>query len=322
MKWTEFTVFTTDIGTEHVCAALTAVGIDQLSIEESSQAIEAFLRENTYFWDYADTDEMVTAPCPCVKAYLSLQPESEPKLQSAREAIARLRTLDVGIDLGSLEIREAQVDDEDWENNWKAYYKPFCIGEKLLVKPSWEEVAPDSEKVVIELDPGMAFGTGLHQTTRMCMEFLEANVQPGDMVLDLGSGSGILSITSLLLGAKQAVAVDIDPVAKTVAMENAQRNGISEEQYLLHIGNVLDDAALQSTIAGSYQVVLANIVADVIIALTPNVGQYLAADGILICSGIIDERKDDVIAALAANGYCTVQVKEDAGWVALLAKRA
>lgn len=315
-KWLELAVYTTDAGIDAVSAALTGVGITGLSIEESHASAFAFLKEAAVFWDFADMDK-IGVDTPCVKGYVADCPENLPLVEAAKAAIERLRTLGLGYDLGTLAMTVVSIDEEDWANNWKKYYKPLEIGERLLVLPSWEP-CPDTDRTVLKLDPGMAFGTGAHHTTRMCLEFLEKTVRPGDEMLDLGCGSGILSIASLLLGGKSAIAVDIDPIAEKIAYENAAMNGITQKTFTVLIGNVLSDAAVQRRIAGKYPVVAANIVADVIVALAPLARPLVAEGGVLIVSGIIDERVGDVAAALRKAGFTVAEQNSAEGWNAFL----
>ncbi len=318
MKWLEITVTTTDAGLETVCADMNGAGMDGLSIEESRVAAAAQLEQNVPFWDFADM-EHIGADTPCVKGYVSDEPESAALVDAVRAALTRLRTLDAGIELGSLEMTVRTVDDEDWENNWKQYYKPLPVGERLLVLPSWEP-APDTERTILKLDPGMAFGTGAHHTTRMCLELLESLIHAGDAVLDLGCGSGILSIASLLLGAKNAVAVDIDPIVRTILPQNVAMNDIDAARVSLHIGNVIADSALQAAVAGQYPVVVANIVADVIVALTPFARQCVRRGGAFVVSGVIDDRLGDVKRTLLDNGFGIERILAADDWNAILAR--
>ena len=318
MKWLELTVYTTDAGTDAVCAALNGAGIMGLSIEESHEKAYAFLREAAIYWDFADPEKIGT-DTPCVKGYVADCPENLPTVEAAKAAVERLRTLDLPYDVGTLYMTVVSLDEEDWVNNWKQYYKPLPIGSRLLVLPSWEE-QPETDRIVLKLDPGMAFGTGAHQTTRMCLEFLEKAVRPGDTMLDLGCGSGILSIAARLLGAVQATAVDIDPIAEKIAYENAAMNGIGREGYRVLIGNVLSDTRVQREIAGQYPVVAANIVADVIIALAPLARTLVQPGGVFMVSGIIDERVDEVKTALQNSGFAVSEHAEAEGWNAFLCK--
>lgn len=319
MKWYEIAVYTTDEGTELVCGALTGAGLEGFSIEESRETAAAFLQEGALYWDFADMDRIGT-DTPCVKTYLAALPENEPYLEAARAAVERLRTLQTGVPLGPLSVCVTVRDDEDWENNWKQYYKPLEIGRRLLVVPSWEE-QPETARTVLRLDPGLAFGTGAHHTTRMCLEYLEETVRAGDAVLDLGCGSGILSIAARLLGAREAVAVDIDPIAEHIARENAAMNGIGEAGYRIEIGDVLTDMALRGRIARQYDVVVANIVADVIIRLAPFAFACCKPGAPFIVSGVIDEREDEVAGALRQAGFADARVRRAEGWVAMCVRR-
>lgn len=320
MKWMEVTVFTTEQGLDAVCARLDMLGINQVMIEQGRDSIEEFLRNTARYWDYADMDALVASEEPCVKAYIADVADNRATVKAIEESFDELKRMDVGIDLGSLNIVVRLTDDEDWENNWKIYYKPLEIGERLLIRPSWEQ-AKDTGRTVLSLDPGMAFGTGSHHTTRMCLEFLEKTVKDGDDMIDLGCGSGILSIGALLLGAKQALAVDIDPVAEKIAYENAAMNDIYNDRYTVLIGDVLSDTALQDRLCEKkYDVVAANIVASVIIELTKMVPRIIKPEGVYIMSGIIGDRLDEVLAALDENGFDVLEVREGDDWRAVMAR--
>lgn len=320
MKWMEVTVFTTEQGLDAVCARLDMLGINQVMIEQGRDSIEEFLRNTARYWDYVDMDALVASEEPCVKAYIADVADNRATVKAIEESFDELKRMDVGIDLGSLNIVVRLTDDEDWENNWKIYYKPLEIGERLLIRPSWEQ-AKDTGRTVLSLDPGMAFGTGSHHTTRMCLEFLEKTVKDGDDMIDLGCGSGILSIGALLLGAKQALAVDIDPVAEKIAYENAAMNDIYNDRYTVLIGDVLSDTALQDRLCEKkYDVVAANIVASVIIELTKMVPRIIKPEGVYIMSGIIGDRLDEVLAALDENGFEVLEVREGDDWRAVMAR--
>jgi ribosomal protein L11 methyltransferase len=201
---------------------------------------------------------------------------------------------------------------EDWINNWKKYFHPIPVGKKLLIRPDWEQTENPENRIVLNLEPGVAFGTGTHETTRLCMEFLEEYVKPGSTMLDVGCGSGILSVAGLLLGAKSAVGVDIDPLAVKTAVQNAERNHVGD-RFTGICGNLTEQ------VHGTFDVVAANIVADVVIELTQNIGQYLAPDAVYLMSGIIDEREQDVLDALKGK-FEVIARREEKGWVALAAK--
>ncbi len=318
MKWLELQVYTTDEGIDSVCAALNGVGITSLSIEESRESVSAFLRESAVFWDFADMDRIGT-DTPCVKGYVADLPENVALLEAAKAAVERLRTLDLSVNLGFLHTVVVSIDDEDWANNWKKYYKPLSIGKRLLVLPSWEP-AVVTDRVTLKLDPGMAFGTGAHHTTRMCLELLETEIRSGDRVLDLGCGSGILSIAALLLGASHATAVDIDPIVDGIVWENAALNGVSRDALSLHIGNLMSDSRLCRTIEGQYPVVLANIVADVILSITPFARSCVRPGGAYIVSGVIDDRLDEVTDMLKKQGFVIERTLSADDWNAILAR--
>lgn len=212
------------------------------------------------------------------------------------------------------------VRQEDWENGWKQYYHAMDIGARLAVVPSWEQY--DTDRAVITLDPGMAFGTGTHHTTQLCLEQLEENIKPGCSILDMGCGSGILSIGGILLGAANATAVDIDPVAVRTCQENAAVNGVHADRYRALSGDLVRDKKLREEIGSGYDIITANIVADIIIALAPTFDGFLKDDGVLITSGIIAERHQDVVEALAKEGFYPVETVERKGWVAITLKKA
>ncbi len=317
MKWLELTVYTNDAGLDGVCAALSGVGLDQVRIEESHEKAMAFLNERAVYWDFADP-EQIGVDEPCVIAYLADGPGAEAVLSDVKDALTRLRGLSGGADIGSLSVAVSRVDDADWENAWKAYYKPLLIGTRLYVTPCWIDEPVPEGRTRLRLDPGAAFGTGEHQTTRMCLEFLERAVRPDDCMLDLGCGSGILSIAALLLGANAAVAVDIDPGAERVARENAALNGVDNARFRVEIGDALSDEPLRARIADPYDVIAANIVSGVIIALAPFARQCAKPGARFVVSGIIDEREAEVAGALAKAGFHLQETSRLGGWVAML----
>ena len=219
-------------------------------------------------------------------------------------------------------ITAANCAEEDWINNWKKYFKPIPVGKRLLVRPMWEDEYEAGDRVVLHLEPGLAFGTGTHETTRLCMELLEKYVKPGDTMLDMGCGSGILSIISLLLGADSAFAVDIDPNAVDIAYQNAGMNDVDISKYTVKAGDIITNTELQNEIAkNEYDVVVANIVADVIIALAPKAREYMKKGGVFITSGIIEDRVDDVKAALEKCGFEINSIKQRKDWVSIVCKQ-
>lgn len=209
------------------------------------------------------------------------------------------------------EINTSGCAEEDWINNWKKYFKPIPVGEKLLIRPTWEEEYDAQGRAVLHLEPGLAFGTGTHETTRLCMELLEKYTEPGDSVLDMGCGSGILSVAALLLGAGSAVGVDIDPLAVKTAVENAKRNGVAEK-FTGICGN------LAEKVQGKYDIVAANIVADIVILLSKDAPRFMVKDTVYIMSGIIDTREQDVLDAIS-DTFRIIERREEKGWVALAA---
>ncbi len=231
--------------------------------------------------------------------------------ESPAEAIAFLNERYTAAGIRS-RIETAPCVQEDWINNWKKYFHPIPVGKKLLIRPSWEDTENPENRVVLNLEPGIAFGTGTHETTRLCMEFLEEYVTPGSKLLDVGCGSGILSVAGLLLGAESAIGVDIDPLAVKTAVQNAERNEVSD-RFTGICGSLTEQ------VNGTFNVVAANIVADVVIELTKGIGRFLAPNAVFLMSGIIDERENDVLAALEQN-FRLIGRKEEKGWVALAAK--
>ncbi|WP_322182363.1 50S ribosomal protein L11 methyltransferase [Neglectibacter caecimuris] len=216
------------------------------------------------------------------------------------------------------EITCASCVKEDWINNWKKYFKPIPVGKKLLIRPVWEEEFDSMGRTVLDLEPGLAFGTGTHETTRLCLELLENYITPGCDFLDMGCGSGILSVAALLLGAKSAVGVDIDPLAVKTAVENAKTNGV-EERFTGICGNLTEKVAGNPAVPQKYRVVAANIVADIVIQLSKDAPNFLEKDSVYIVSGIIDSREQDVLDALA-GAFTVIERKEERGWVAMALK--
>ena len=306
IKWLEVTVNTTPDQLDRVCAKLAANGMDSLVIEDEGDFL-AFLDQNKQFWDYVD-QELLDRMKGVTRVKFYVTDDGDGRAQLERHV--------QGLDW---EYSVLPLADNDWAYSWQKYYKPLEIGKRLYVVPEWLREAPvPAGRVPFYLNPGLTFGTGSHASTQLCLEGVEEHAVPGRPVLDLGCGSGILSIAALCLGASSAVAVDIDPKAVDVAYENAALNSIGRERYTVRAGNVLSDRALAAELARNrYHLVLANIVADVIIPLAPQVPGLLAEDGIFLCSGIIDTRAREVEDALRRAGLTLTKKREKNGWVAL-----
>lgn len=311
LTWLEITINTAGDDLDALTARLTANGVVGLVIEDEAD-FKQFLEQNRQYWDYVD-DELLKRMEGAARVKFYVTDDEDGK--------ALLRQYTDGLE--GYEILSAPLKENDWATSWQKYYKPVAVGEKLYIIPEWEKGSTlPKGKTPVWLNPGLTFGTGGHASTQLCLESLEQTVRPGDLVLDLGCGSGILSIAALCLGAGFAAAVDIDPKAVDVAYENAALNGIGRNRYSVRAGNVLSDRGLVDTLAQrKYQVVLANIVADVIIPLSAFAGDFMAPDGAFICSGIIDTRSGDVAAALKKNGFTIMEKKEKNGWCAFLCKR-
>jgi ribosomal protein L11 methyltransferase len=316
MNWVEIEVFTTTAGIEAVTGSLLGLGINGFVIKDPEDFRE-FLENKEQNWDYIDDGLMELQHGETViTAYLPENAQGLDYLEGVKAELKALRERDSEGQFGRLEYELKNVREEDWANNWKKYFKPLCVGEKILIKPSWEEVPENETRTILEIDPAASFGTGQHNTTQLCLELIEENLVQGDRILDLGCGSGILSIAALLLGADSAFAVDIDANSVKIALENAGKNNIPEERYTARCGNVIDDEALRAEIGSGYDMVCANIVADVLLGMAPIFGGFLKDSGRLVISGIIDSRKDEVLDAVKAQGFelVTVRVKDD--WTA------
>ncbi len=309
MAWLEITIDTAAEKINSVVTNLTARGFADLVIEDQEE-FETFLEENRAYWDYIDEEFQE-----------KLQGLSHIKLYLEDTDTAGMARLEKAVSDLHLTMNVAPLAEVDWEESWKDNYPPQEVGESLVVLPYWRADEETSRRKVI-LDPGLTFGTGAHPSTQMVMEKMEEVVRPGFRCLDLGSGSGILSITALRLGAQTATGIDIDPKAEGIARENAAYNGFSAPQFTAMTGNVTEDKDLMTTLAArDYDLVLVNIVADVIIGLAPVLPNFLTETSTLICSGILDVRLDDVTAALEAAGLTITAVKAKEDWRSVTAKR-
>ncbi len=318
MNWHEVTIKTETPAADMLCAMLTDHGVKGFSVQDK-ESFQEFLDDKDGKWDYIDEDLMGLKNCDTtVTFYLPDDAQGEEQLSGIRAMLSELRK---DTAFGSLEMQIGSVREEDWANSWKQYFKPLPIGKRLLIKPSWEEVPKGNDRIILEIDPASSFGTGQHHTTRLCLELAEQVLQPGDRVLDLGCGSGILSIGTILLGAKEAAAVDIVENAVRTARENAECNGITPDCYRAYCGDILEDASLRETLGGGYDLITANIVADVLIAMSGLFEGFLKPHGYLIVSGIITERADEVLNVLTSAGFQKLTVQEKEGWAAALLQR-
>ena len=319
MDYLEVTIQTASAGIEDVASALTASGFDSLVVEDQAE-YENFLEDNRAYWDYIDREfQQQLQGLSRIKLYLEVDGAEEKQLQKLQKVLEALKNR-TKKNLGTLEITSALLPETNWEESWKDNYPPQPIGERLIVVPCWN---PDSgDRIPVILDPGLTFGTGAHPSTQMCMEFMEELVRDGMAVIDLGSGSGILSIAALRLGASTAVGVDIDPKAESIARENAAYNNFGAERFTAVTGNVTEDHDLMAQLSRRhYDLVFVNIVADVIIGLAPVLKHFLDAHTRVICSGILDVREAEVHAALEAAGLTILATKAREDWRSLVAGR-
>lgn len=302
MDWLEITVNTSPEKINTMSAKLEELGVSGLIIENETDYND-FLENNKRYWDYVDEDFQKSIKDLCrVKFYLEDSQDGFNELNRLSDALG-------------MELKFSRVKDEDWENNWKEFYKPLPVGDKLLIVPQWEEAPPADGRSVLRLDPGLIFGTGSHPTTKMCLRQLETLDLNGKELLDLGCGSGILAIAGLVLGADSATGCDIDPKAPDIAMENAALNGITSDRFNVRACDVLSDRYTQKLYESKkFDVILANIVADVIISLAPLVKGWLKDNGCFICSGIIDGRQNEVEQTLIENGLTVLGSYMDEDW--------
>ncbi len=323
MQWLELTIQTTSQAIDLVAAHLTMLGFDSFIIDDEAD-FQEFLEENHQYWDYVDEDLAASMQGRSqIRLYVEDGPQAPEQLSLLREQLWLLKQNYAQLDPGPLTLQCQNVKDEDWENNWKQYYQPIPIGKRLLVVPKWLQPENPEGRIPVLLDPGMIFGTGAHASTQMCMMELEAHVQGGERVVDLGSGSGILSITALLLGAETAIGVDIDPKAEDIARENAAMNGLGADRFTACTGDVIgSEAQMNALSAGGYDLVLANIVADVIIPLAPVVPHFMRENARFICSGILNTRLQEVIQALEAAGLSIEHTNTLEDWCQITARQA
>ncbi len=311
MKWIEVTIKTTTEAVEAITNILDDLRTGGVMIEDPKDFF--FQKKNELDWDYVEEEvfNKRNSEGVLIKTYISEERNVMELVETIKQKVSALTGF--GIDIGEGSVSLGQVNEEDWANEWKKYYKPTKIGEKLVVKPTWEDYEVQDGDLVIELDPGMAFGTGTHETTTMCMRELEKYVREDSKVFDIGCGSGILAIAAAKLGAKDVIAVDLDEVAVKVAAENVAHNNVEDSVKVLH-GNLID------VVDDKADVVVANIIADIIKILAKDVHSCMKEDAVFISSGIIHAKVDEVKESLIENGFEIVEVKTLGEWNAIVAK--
>ena len=300
MRWIEVAIPTKSDEIDSLCAKLENLGVEGFTIEDERD-FHDFLENNRQYWDYVDEE--------LSEKYESL---SQVKFYFEDNDDGQRRVAEISAALG-IEPQISYMQDSDWENNWKEFYKPFPIGDNLMVVPEWEN--PDlGGRKALRLEPGLTFGTGTHATTRMCLEVADGIDMTGKRVLDLGCGSGILGIGAAVLGAESVVGCDIDPKCPDVAGANAAMNGIGADRFKVYAGDILSDEGMRRFLGTGYDIVFANIVADVIIPLSAIARRFMGEGALFICSGIIDGRQDEVAAALQANGLKIKEHRNEEEW--------
>ena len=306
--WIEVKVVTKPDALEMVQGIFYGLDVKGVAIEDPRDILER--EQGPLTWDFADINILEHGgKAAMVKGYFSVEDNMEEIIEYIKSKLIEIKNM--GIDIGEGTVEYIKVNEEDWANNWKKYYKPTKIGENIVVKPIWEEYEANGE-MVIELDPGMAFGTGTHETTRLCVEALEENVKEDTTVFDIGTGSGILAIAAAKLGAKKVIGVDLDPVAVDSAKENVSFNDLNNIEILY--GNLMD------VVTGKADLVVANIIAEIIVVLAEDVKNFLVPGGLFITSGIIRERRDLVETKLKEKGFKIKEVKEQGEWLCIIAE--
>lgn len=313
MDWIEVTIKTTTEGADTVAQSFYEVGVLGVVIEDPDEIRKAQLEDRT--WDYIDESILANMEEKVlVKGYLNDDVFFLDKLQFIKERIQWLQSSDFGLDLGSLEIALTNVCEEDWAHNWKKYYKPIKVSDRIVIKPTWEEYTGKPDEHILELDPGMAFGTGTHETTMLCIRAIDKYTKPGMSVVDIGCGTGVLAIAALLLGADKATAIDLDSNAAKIAGENAQLNKVADKMEVIH-GNLLDK------IHSKYDIVVANIIADIVINLSEFIKDFMNPESVFIASGIILDRLEDVTTAIEAAGLKIIHKETMGEWAVVVSRQ-
>ena len=316
MKWNKFTLKTRSEVEDIVISTLAAVGIEGVEIQDKQPLTESDKQQMfvDIMPDIPDDDGIAY-----LNFYLDVDEDKEKVLADVRAALAEMQEF---LDLGECTITESETEDKDWINNWKQYFKQFYVDDILII-PSWEKVKPeDRDKMIIHIDPGTAFGTGMHETTQLCIRQLKKYVTKDTELLDVGTGSGILSIIALKLGARHAVGTDLDPCAVPAVEENKEVNGIPVEAFDMMIGNIIDDKEVQDKVGyEKYDIVTANILADVLVPLTPVIVHQMKPGAVYITSGILDVKEEVVKEAVVAAGLEVVEVTHQGEWVSVTARK-
>ncbi len=322
MIWQEVKITMTAAGAERLAAELLRLGVAGWQ-QESAEELREYLSDPASPFDYADDGltKQAAGEGTVLTLYLAADEQGAAIIAALQSLLPALRREDAAAAWGALSLSVRQRDSAEWEDNWKQYYKPFKIGRRLVVCPSWEHYDPAPGEKLLLIEPGGSFGTGQHYTTRLCLELLEEYLPERAKLLDLGCGTGILSIGALHLGAAQAVGVDIEAHSAAAARENAARNGYDDSVYRAVWGDVLTDQTLVSQLlgyagAGGYDIITVNIVADVIMAMSGLFARLLAGAGLVLCSGVIDSRRGDVLAAMRGQGYELLAERAENGWCA------
>ena len=316
MKWNKFRIETTTEAEDLVSSMLMDLGIQGIEIEDN---IPMSQREKEQMFVDILPETGVDDGVAYISFYLEEEDDKEAVLAKVRAELEDMRAY---IEVGSGSIEESQTEDVDWVNNWKKYFHQFYVDDILII-PSWENVKPEDEnKMIVHIDPGTAFGTGMHETTQLCIRQIRKYTTEHTRILDVGCGSGILGMLALMFGAEYSVGTDLDPCAIDATRENMQVNGITEDRYEVMIGNIIDDKAVQDRVGyEKYDIVAANILADVLVPLTPVIVNQLKPGGIYITSGIIDDKEETVVNAVKAAGLEVLEVNYQGEWVSVTARK-
>ena len=317
MRWNKYTLTTTAEAEDMISSMMMEAGIEGIEIEDKVPLSES--DKSQMFVDIlpeGPADDGVAR----ISFYLKPDQDNAAILAAVEEGLEEIRSW--GVDVGTGTIEASQTEDKDWINNWKQYFHQFYVDD-ILIKPSWEEVKPeDREKLLIQIDPGTAFGTGMHETTQLCIRQIKKYVKPDTLLLDVGTGSGILSIAALKLGAKFACGTDLDPCAITAVKENMEVNGVEADKYTVMLGNIIDDKAVQEAVGyEKYDMVVANILAEVLVPLTPVILAQMKPGALYITSGIIDDKEETVVKAVKDAGLEVLEVNHQGEWVSVTARK-